>query len=188
MFLRTERLTLRRFTATDTEHLVALDSDSEVMRYLTGGKPTPRAVIETGVLPSFLAPRGRLERWIWAAIESGSGAFAGWFSLRPPDGGAGDVAELGFRLRRQVWGRGYAAEGATALVDKGFADLGLQRIRAETMFVNRASRRVREKAGLRYVRTFHLQWDDPIEGTEHGEVEYALTRQDWQQRRQQAGA
>ncbi len=36
-----------------------------------------------------------------------------------------------------------------------------------------------EKAGLRYVRTFHLEWDDPIPGTGEGEVEYALTREEW---------
>jgi SAM-dependent methyltransferase len=45
--------------------------------------------------------------------------------------------------------------------------------------VNERSRRVMERCGLRYVRTFHLAWDDPIEGTEHGEVEYELRRQDW---------
>lgn len=72
------------------------------------------------------------------------------------------------------------------MLQKGFADFGLDRIWAETMFVNRASRRVLEKAGLRYVRTFHLQWDDPIEGTEHGEVEYALTRKGWEARRHRA--
>ena len=44
------------------------------------------------------------------------------------------------------------------------------------MAVNHASRRVMEKSGLRFVRTFHLTWDDPIAGTEFGEVEYALDR------------
>ena len=48
------------------------------------------------------------------------------------------------------------------------------------MAVNTASRRVIEKAGLAYVRTFHDDWPEPIEGTEHGEVEYALTRADWE--------
>jgi RimJ/RimL family protein N-acetyltransferase len=57
--------------------------------------------------------------------------------------------------------------------------MGLKRIWAETMAVNLASRRVMEKAGLAYVRTFHLEWDDPIEGTQAGEVEYAITRAEW---------
>jgi hypothetical protein len=42
------------------------------------------------------------------------------------------------------------------------------------MAVNAGSRRVLERAGLRYVRTFHLDWADPLPGAEHGEVEYAL--------------
>lgn len=50
----------------------------------------------------------------------------------------------------------------------------------ETMGVNTASRRVMERSGLRYVRTFHFEWDDPLPGTEHGEVEYEILRSDWQ--------
>ena len=49
------------------------------------------------------------------------------------------------------------------------------------MVVNRGSRRVMEKAGLRLVRRFHRPWPDPIEGDEHGEVEYALTRAEWEE-------
>jgi RimJ/RimL family protein N-acetyltransferase len=48
------------------------------------------------------------------------------------------------------------------------------------MSVNVASWRVMEKAGLRFVRTFHLEWPYVIEGAEHGDVEYALTRAQWE--------
>jgi RimJ/RimL family protein N-acetyltransferase len=51
---------------------------------------------------------------------------------------------------------------------------------AETMVVNTASRRVMEKSGLTLVRTFHQDWPDKIPGDEHGDVEYALTRADWE--------
>lgn len=48
------------------------------------------------------------------------------------------------------------------------------------MTVNTGSRRVMEKAGLRYVRTFFTTWPEgPVEGSEHGDVEYALTRDEW---------
>ena len=47
------------------------------------------------------------------------------------------------------------------------------------MAVNVASRRVMEKAGLRFVRTFHQPWPYPIPGEEHGDVEYALSKTDW---------
>jgi RimJ/RimL family protein N-acetyltransferase len=54
------------------------------------------------------------------------------------------------------------------------------------MAVNTRSRRVMERCGLKYVRTFYLSWDDPIAGTEAGEVEYELWRRDWQARHQRA--
>jgi RimJ/RimL family protein N-acetyltransferase len=67
------------------------------------------------------------------------------------------------------------------LIRTGFTELGVQRVVAETMVVNVASRRVMEKAGLTLVRTFHQEWPHPIEGDEHGDVEYALRKIDWEQ-------
>jgi hypothetical protein len=64
-------------------------------------------------------------------------------------------------------------------VRKAFTELGVQRVFAETMAVNHGSRRVLEKAGLVHVRTFHPDWDEPLDGAEHGEVEYALHRCEW---------
>jgi RimJ/RimL family protein N-acetyltransferase len=48
------------------------------------------------------------------------------------------------------------------------------------MVVHEASRRVMEKSGLRVVRVFHADWPDRIPGDEHGDVEYALDRADWE--------
>ncbi|HEX7744523.1 MAG TPA: GNAT family N-acetyltransferase [Micromonosporaceae bacterium] len=100
----------------------------------------------------------------WAAIERTAGEFVGWFELQPAGPARPDDAELGYRLRRPAWGKGYASEGTRALVDRGFTEFGLQRIVATTMAVNAASRRVMEKAGLRYVRTFHESWPEPNPG------------------------
>lgn len=179
IFLETDRLLLRYAVEADAELLHDLDSDPEVMRYLTGGKPTPRSVIETETLPRFLAGRNGGEPRCWIAMERASGAFIGGFALETPADRPADEAELGYRLRRSAWGNGYATEGSRALVAKGFGQLGLKRIWGETMAVNLASRRVMEKAGLAYVRTFHLEWDDPLEGSEQGEVEYAIARAEW---------
>jgi RimJ/RimL family protein N-acetyltransferase len=181
VFLETERLILRRFTDADVDNLVALDSDPGVMRFLTGA-PTPREVIETEILPEFLVEDGS-RLGCWAAVERSTGAFVGWFQLRRPQWpleahGPGD-AELGYRLRTSCWGKGYGTEGSLALIRKAFAELGVARVVATTMTVNIASRRVMEKAGMRLVRTFHVAFPDPLPGTEHGEVEYALTRDDW---------
>ncbi len=184
VYLETERLVLRRFTAEDVDNLVELDSDPEVMHYITGGRTTSRHEIETDILPAFLDYYERYDGYgFWAVEEKSTGDFVGWFHLRPEDRDHPDEVELGYRLRRSCWGNGYATEGSRALIEKGFAEFGAQRVVASTMVVNVASRRVMEKAGLRFVRTFHQPWPDRIEGEEHGDVEYALLRAEWEQAR-----
>src|SRR5215204_3609097 len=105
--VETERLILRRFTPDDAELLVELDSDPEVMRYLSGGPATPRGLIEREILPSFLRSYDQPGYGSWAAIEKASGDFLGWISFRPRDGSEDGEATLGYRLRRAAWGRGY---------------------------------------------------------------------------------
>ena len=71
VFLETERLILRRFTGDDVDLLVELDSDPEVMHFITGGQPTPRREIETEILPAYLAYYERHAGYgFWAAIEA----------------------------------------------------------------------------------------------------------------------
>ena len=180
VYLETERLTLRRFTPQDVDLVTELDADPAVMRYINGGRPTPRDEIRDDYLPFWLAYYDRGDRYgFWVAIEQGSGGFVGWFHLRPQPEDPPDEPELGYRLKASAWGQGYATEGSRALIRKAFEDLGAQRVYATTMAVNVASWRVMEKAGLRYVRTFHQPWPDRIEGEEQGDVEYALTREEW---------
>jgi RimJ/RimL family protein N-acetyltransferase len=180
VFLETERLLLRRFTESDVANLHDLDGDPEVMRFVNGGKPVSRDVIREETLPRFLRAYERFEGFgVWAAIERSTGEFVGLFELYPRKDAGPNEVELGYRLRRSAWGKGYATEGSRALIRKGFTELGVQRVVAETMAVNAASRRVMEKAGLKYVRTFHQEWPERIEGDEHGDVEYALTKTDW---------
>jgi len=180
VYLETSRLVLRRFTVDDVDDLVALDSDPAVMRYITGGTATPRQEIETDHLPAFMSYYDQGDRWgFWAAIEKQTGTFLGWFHLRPHDGEPEDEPELGYRLKREAWGAGYATEGSRALIFKAFTELGAKRVYAETMAVHAASQRVMEKAGLRFVRSFVSDWPVRIEGDEDGDVEYALTLSQW---------
>lgn len=182
-FLESERLVLRPVTASDLDDLVALDADPEVMRYLNGGRPTTRESVRRRVLPRLLHEYPCLgTRGFWAAEPRGGGPFLGWFELRPLDDGSPAEAELGYRLNRASWNRGYATEGARALLRKAFTELGVERVTANTMAVNARSRRVLEKAGLRFVRSFTGEWPDRIDGSEHGDVEYALSRSEWLRR------
>jgi RimJ/RimL family protein N-acetyltransferase len=183
VFLETEHLILRKFAEADVDNLVELDSDPDVMHFVTGGRPTPREEILTDFLPAFLSYYERFSGYgFWAAVEKPAGEFLGWFHFRPAEGGSPGEVELGYRLRKSAWGKGYATEGSRALIRKGFTELGVQRVLAETMAVHLASRRVMEKAGLTLTRTFHQPWPYVIEGDEHGDVEYALTQSDWAQR------
>ena len=181
VILETPRLILRQFTEDDVDNLFDLNNDPEVMRYLTGGRPTPREVIRDEIIPFHLAVYDRLDRLgTWAAESAATGEFLGWFHFRPdPDGDTTNV-DLGYRLRRSAWNKGYATEGSRALISMGFTDLGVERVYGHTMTVNAASRRVLEKCGLTLVRTTPFEGDDVIEGAEHGEVEYALTKPEWQ--------
>jgi RimJ/RimL family protein N-acetyltransferase len=176
--LETPRLTLRQFTEGDVDNLFDLNGDPEVMRYLTGGTPTPREEIRDQIIPVHLAVYDRLDRLgTWAAESAATGEFLGWFHFRPGHG-SDDITdiELGYRLRRSSWNKGYATEGSRALISRGFTDLGVERVFALTMTVNTASRRVLEKCGLALVRTIPFDGPDSIDGAEHGTVEYALTR------------
>ena len=163
--IETDRLALRPITMDDVDLLVTLDSDPEVMRYLTGGKPSTREDVEP------IIRRSIGHRWI--AFERETGEFLGWFGLVPSVEGE---FEVGYRLRRAAWGRGLATEGTRALIDLAFNERRARRVFAQTMAVNARSRAVMERCGMTYARTFHLDFDDPIEGTELGEVEYEIVR------------
>lgn len=178
--LSTERLVLREFTALSGPLLVELDGDPEVMHFITAGLPTSREEIESDYLPAFLAYYERGDGYgFWAAELRETGEFIGWFHLRPSPDAPRDEPELGYRLARSAWGQGLAAEGSRALIKHAFSTCGARRVVAETMVVHTASRRVMEKSGMALVRTFHADWPVRIPGDEHGDVEYAITREQW---------
>lgn len=189
VFLETERLLLRRFTHDDVDNLYHLDSDPEVMRYVTGGATTPREVVEHVDLPAFMRYYDRADGYgFWAAIDRATDRFLGWFHLRSQEGDPVDQPELGYRLRREVWGMGYATEGALALMCKGFTDLGAQRVVAMAFRDNLASRRVMEKSGMTLAREFRLTPDQLVEMlgitspalVDAEVVEYAITKSEWE--------
>jgi RimJ/RimL family protein N-acetyltransferase len=182
-YLETERLALRRFTAEDADLLIELDSDPAVMRYLSGGEPTAPEDVRERALPSILAG---YERWggefgLFAAYEKDGGPFIGWFCLRPERQGPRDEVELGYRLRKAAWGKGYATEGSRALLGKGFAELGVRVVWAETMVLNQGSRHVMEKLAMTFAEAVPTPEDMMmVEGAELGGVRYEITKAQWE--------
>jgi len=182
VYLETERLLLRWFTPDDLELVLALDGDPGVKRYIDDDAPADRADVSE-MLDWWLGYEERLPGsgyGFWAAIERSTGDFLGWFHLRPGEDAGPLEPELGYRLHRRAWGQGLGTEGSLGLVDKAFGELGAARVYATTMAVNTGSRRVMEKAGLRFVRSFYADWPVRIPGDEEGDVEYAITLAEWE--------
>jgi RimJ/RimL family protein N-acetyltransferase len=189
-YLETERLVLRRFDGRDVDNLCALDSDPEVMRFISGGVPTPRALIRSKILPWFMSFYRQYEGLgFWAAHEKASGDFIGWFALHPEEGRDPDDLALGYRLRKASWRKGYASEGAQALIDKAFRELGARRVFACTYSQNLASRGVMQRCGMRFVRAYRMTADELANAPTSvasdavwpdDDVEYAVDRAAWE--------
>jgi RimJ/RimL family protein N-acetyltransferase len=176
--LQSERLYLRRFGPGDAPLFFELDSDPEVMWFISKGEPTPLAKIENEILPRVLRyyahnpPQG-----CWAAHLLADNQFIGWFHLRA-DRIEPEEMELGYRLRRSVWGQGLATEGSRALLDLAFNGWNYTKVCARTLAAHRASQRVMEKAGLLFERNF-VYSADLFQGwteEERRAVKYAVMR------------
>jgi RimJ/RimL family protein N-acetyltransferase len=169
--LRTDRLRLEPVGDDHLPLLVELNADPQVMRFITGRSATPAST--RAEWASRLGERTDVTRGLGYWAGHADGAFVGWW-------GASSVAEdpsvsvLGYRLRRDAWGRGYATEGARAMVAQAFT--AVETVAASTMAVNTGSRAVLTKAGLRHTRTWVQEWEDPIPGWERGEVYYERSR------------
>ena len=182
IYLETERMILRRLTEDDTDNLYELDSDTDVMRFLTGGVANTRAIIVEQSLPRFLGYYELYDDFgLWAAIEKESHQFMGWFHFRPFEENS-EETELGYRLKKAYWGRGFATEGSQALINKGFRELAVSKVVATTMSLNTRSRRVMEKVGLQFEKEF-VYPGAPFTGWRAEdclEVKYGLSKAQWE--------
>ncbi|MBM3602060.1 MAG: GNAT family N-acetyltransferase [Alphaproteobacteria bacterium] len=168
----TARLILRPRSLADTDRCIQMDSDPEVVRYVMGPWLHPtrhRSFIEERTRGPFPPGQG-----YWSIARKGvADDFIGWIVLIPIDA-KGPEIETGWRLRRDMWGQGYATEAARPVLHHGFATLGLNEIIAEIEPANAASIHVAEKLGLRYQRV--------IPRDERSTVIYAMTREEYRQR------
>ncbi|MGW9192391.1 GNAT family N-acetyltransferase [Micromonospora chersina] len=194
--LRTDRLLLVPLADRHLDLEVALDSDPEVLRYLVGRARSRDEVIASHAERMALAAKiDGLGYWMAFGTEGGApgstppageddGEFVGLLMLPPAHGpdqpDDPTVAELGYRLLRRHWRKGLASEASRALLRHAFDTVGQHRVIAQTMAVNTGSRRVMEAVGMRHVRTFFPPFDDPLPGSDLGEVEYEITRETWQ--------
>ena len=145
--LRTARLNLREFVATDFAAVHAYSSDPRVTRYLFFGPRDEQSTAE--YLEELLASQRELPRTRFelAVEEIASGKLIGACDLSLIES---NVVDLGYMLGVEQWGKGYATEIALALVDAAFFDLRAQRVISTVDVNNAASIRVLEKIGMRW--------------------------------------
>jgi ribosomal-protein-alanine N-acetyltransferase len=173
--LRTDRLRLRPFTSADADALFALQSNAYVLRYWDSPPWTDPARAERFIATSALmAEEGSGAR---LAIDRASDQeFLGWCSLTQwnPDFRS---ASMGYCLREEAWGHGYATEAAHAVLQWAYDRLDLNRVQAETDTRNIASARVLEKLGFRREGT--LREDCIVNGDVSDSWVFGLLRSDW---------
>jgi RimJ/RimL family protein N-acetyltransferase len=149
--LRTRRLLLRRWSATDLAPLARINADPEVTRYLGGGgRPLSEQETEA-LLASFLEHWQEWGYGYWALERLDAARLIGFLGLGHHRWYPGEV-EIGWRLERAAWNQGLATEGAAAVLDQAFTRLELDHVIAVIHRDNAASRRVAEKSGLRVDR------------------------------------
>lgn len=147
--IETERLLLRGWREGDLEPYARMCADPEVMRFIGEGSTLTRE--QSGEqISRFVRHWEERGFGLWAVEEKGTGKFLGFAGLAYQEDWAEGPhkTEVGWRLDRASWGRGFATEGARASVKFGFERLELERIISIIQPGNHASLRVAEKAGL----------------------------------------
>lgn len=158
--IETERLILRPVTEEDIQDFFELDSNPNVHKYL-GNKPVQSIEASEAMVASILKQYktngiGRL-----ALIEKSSTKFIGWAGLKYEDNLRKDFNyfDLGYRLKEQFWGKGFATEAALASLNYGFKDLKLKEIGAAANINHIASNTILSKIGMQATGTFEHEGD-----------------------------
>jgi len=150
IMLETARLVLKKFSLADAPGFYELNLDPEVLRYT--GDTSFSSVAEA---EAFIRGYTHYERYgygRWSVFIKETGEYAGFCGLnnRPEL----DEVDVGFRLLRRYWGKGYTTEAARGSIEYGFEAFGLERIVARAMRENRASIRVIEKLNMHFEKEF----------------------------------
>ena len=174
--LETDRLILRRWTLGDFEDFAAMSADPRVMQFLAvDGRPDSR-------FGSWRSLCGMVGHWqlrgfgLFAVIERQTGTFVGRVGPWEPEGWPD--FEIGWALRSEYWGRGYATEAVNRCVAHAFTDLNRSHLSSFILPENTHSIRVAERVGERFegeVALPHLP-DRKV-------LQYGLSRNEWQSRR-----
>jgi len=177
--LESGRLLLRRFSETDLEPFLAYRNDPEVARYQDWEELSEAEALRLIRASDREEPFAPGEWFQFALQLKDTGVLVGDLGFKVvPDG---RQAEVGYTLAREHWGRGYASEAVSRLLDHAFGVLGLHRVCAVVDQQNLASVGVLERIGLRREGAFvENAW---FKGRWSSEYLYATLRREWLARR-----
>ncbi len=166
-----EQILLRQWRDDDLEPYAALNSDPEVMRYFLHALDRTQSAAALARQRTLIEERG----WGLWAVEV-DGAFAGFTGLSVPTFTAAftPCVEVGWRLRREFWGRGIACRAAQQALAHGFGVLRLPEIVSFTTTVNARSIRLMERLGL--TRDPRDDFDHPLVPSGHPLLRHVLYR------------
>jgi RimJ/RimL family protein N-acetyltransferase len=175
---RTERLQLRQWREDDRPAFAAMSADPEVMEFFpkTLSKSESDAVADR--CEALIAERG----WgFWAAQSLETGRFLGFVGLHIPraDFPFSPCVEIGWRLARPYWRKGYATEGAAAALRVGFEQLGLDEVVSFAVVKNLRSRAVMERLRMIDTRQNFEHPDVPEPGRLREHCLYKISREAW---------
>jgi len=162
--IETARLVLRGWEDRDLDAYAALCADREVMRFIGPGTPQTREQAGAA-MASFGTTWAERGFGLWCVTRPGEDTCVGFVGLAVPDflPEIMPAVEIGWRLARAAWGRGYATEGALAARDFGFDRVGLDRIVGIAHPDNHTSTGVMRKLGMSLERaTVHPQHRIPV--------------------------
>ena len=144
---RTDRLLLRRWRAEDREPFARINADPEVMEFFVSPMTREHSDAFAHRIEAEFVDRGFGP---WAVEEIGSGAFIGYagLSYQTFEASFTPAFEIGYRLAKQSWGRGYATEAAREAVRYGFEQVGLAEVVSMTAVRNVRSQAVMNKLGM----------------------------------------
>jgi ribosomal-protein-alanine N-acetyltransferase len=145
---QSERLLFRQFTLQDAALLIELNSDPEVLKYVH--EPATTEENAPDILKNIILPQYELGLGRWAVHLKYSLEFIGWAGLKYIS--ERDEIDLGYRFKKQYWGRGYATEAANTCINYGFVHLDLGKITAKAHEENTASLNVIEKCGMQFLK------------------------------------
>ncbi len=173
--LTASRVRLRWLTERDVPDLFAVFSDPETMRYWSSPAMSEVGEAETLLQKIHDAFRHR-ELYQWGIVRDGEDRVVGTCTLARLDF-PNRRAEVGFALRRELWGQGLMTEALSALLDHAFRDLHLHRVEADVDPRNERSIRLLEKLG--FSREGHLRERWIVAGETADTVFYGLLRREW---------